>query len=191
MENFKFGDIFLSLILIIFYTTIIILIIKQIYRILFFGNPIIYIREKTFQKKYSKLFFFINLIIASAYLVTIIIDIKFQISKAIFYGYYDIQKSYLFLKLFLNLAPLLIMVLIGLSYLSKERITTKGIVSDKLAFNWSEVKKVEKDMGELTIHYQYNILMLNFRLAYKINDMKVADQVNRIIENHLEGSLKT
>lgn len=83
------------------------------------------------------------------------------------------------------------MVLIGLSYLSKERITTKGIVSDKLAFNWSEVKKVEKDMGELTIHYQYNILMLNFRLAYKINDMKVADQVNRIIENHLEGSLKT
>lgn len=191
MENFKFGDIFLSFILIIFYIIIIVLIVKQIYRILFFGNPIIYIREKVFQKKYSKLYFFINLIIASAYLATIIIDIRFQISKAVFYGYYDIQKSYLILKLFLNLAPLLIMILIGVSYLSKERITTKGIVSDKFAFNWSEVKKVEKDIGELTIHYQYNILLLNFSFAYKINDIKLVDKVNRIIENQLERQLKT
>lgn len=169
MGYFGLEDVLLSFILLSLYTIILYLVIKQSIRVINFGRATVYIKEKVYNK-HSKLFIVMYSVIGILYLFSTLREGKLDVYYAIQYDYYDMSKYRLFLKWALSLLPIFIGILLAVCYSPKERFSSKGVIGDKLAFKWDEIRKLEIDNNTLRIYYDYRIIFLNFSFVYVIND---------------------
>lgn len=181
MEYFRFKDILFSFILVLVYIIIFYLIIKQSIRIKAFGRVIVPLKENAY-KKHAKLFAALYVVLAIVYLLLILSQGKQDVYYAVRYDYYEIVKYKFALKWALNLIPFFIIILLALISLSKEGITPKGIVGDKLAFKWDEIQKIELENNTLKIQYDYRIILFRFRFTYLINNN--TDRIFEIIHQY-------
>lgn len=186
MGYFKLEDFLFSFILVFLYSIILYLIIKQSIRLITFGNVIVYIKEKVFNK-HIIIYMGFYLVLAIVYLVFTFREGKLDVYYANMYGYFDTVKYRLFLKWALNLLPFFIGILVAVCSSTKERLSTKGIIGDKLAFKWDEIKTIEIDNNKLRINYNYRIILLNFSFIYVIYDIN--DNVIRLINTYSNNKI--
>ncbi|ABR47102.1 hypothetical protein Amet_0880 [Alkaliphilus metalliredigens QYMF] len=182
MDYLSLGDVIFSFVLVLLYIIILYLIIKQSFRVITFGDTLVYIKEKNVRGKQYYFLMFINVVLSILYLMTIFREIQLDKDLALLYDYYDMLKLQLILKWSLSFMPVLILILLSLYYVPKDRISERGIVSDKFAFRWEEIKKVEIDNNTVKIHYDYKFIFFDFSFIYTINES--TDEVIETINNH-------
>lgn len=183
MLKFSLLEIILSFFIIIVYMVISYLIVKQFIRLITFNNNVIYIEKRYFNKRSDMIVFITTILLAIAYIFFLYKDIKLDILLAQKYDFYDMIKSKFILKWSLSFIPPLALIFFILSYLPRERVSSEGIISDKFAIRWEEIKRVTKEKDVLIVSYNYKIIVFKLSFSYTIKDE--SGKIYRIINSYL------
>lgn len=168
MSCFALTDLFFGFLLISCYCAIIYLLIKQSIRLVSFNDEVISLIEQAVKRQsFVRITFYV--LIAIVYIISNFLQAKLDLYYATEYHYFDISQYRFFLKWAINLLPFFCIFLCALCRLPKHRISSKGIVGDKLAFKWHEITKIETNHHAIILHYSYKILFFTFNLQYSIS----------------------
>ena len=182
MQYLQLKDIIVSFLLLLLYFITIYLILKQSFRILSFSKKLEYTIEKKIDRKKQ---FFLYMVLIAIYVFTIYKDVRIDFYYAKLYNYYHLYESLLPIKLAINAFPLLIIILFALYYWPNKGICRYGIIGDKPAFKWSEIKRIDYRDNLIKIYYEYKVIIFTINLIYTIDDRNgsLAEVINSYYNN--------